>query len=364
MGEKVRVGVVGTSAYSDVGHLPNLQSHPGALIAAICGRNRARAEELAAKYRIPQVFTDYREMIERGNLDAIVIIAPDDLHYPITMQALGKKLHVLCEKPLAMTVEQAREMYRKAEAAGVKHMVYFNSRWRLPQRFVKDLLDQGYVGRCFDCHVHHVMGHGRSGEYQWKFDTRHSLGILGDGASHAIDLARWYVGDIAAVTTQLSTFMLRSAPASDSEGFEPANDSALLMVRFENGAQGTLHSSSVVHVANRGMFQHIAMHGEAGSVEADISFAGVEIKAARKDDQEFSTLEVPNSYYGDVEQGNPMTIDVFRKQSIGTRLFIDAILEDLPIAPNFYDGLKVQEVIAAALESAKTGCWVDVRQTP
>jgi predicted dehydrogenase len=96
---------------------------------AICGRNRERAEEMAHKYAIPTVFTDYHELIDKGHVQALVVATPDDLHYPITMAALDAGLHVLCEKPMALTVKQAREMTEKAEKVGVKHMVLFTNRW-------------------------------------------------------------------------------------------------------------------------------------------------------------------------------------------------------------------------------------------
>ena len=70
MSDQVRVGVIGTSAYADSTHLPNLKSHAGAQIAAICGRNRARAQEMADKYAIPMIYTDYRKMLEQADLDA------------------------------------------------------------------------------------------------------------------------------------------------------------------------------------------------------------------------------------------------------------------------------------------------------
>ena len=99
MVEQVRVGVVGTSGWVDMMQLPSLKSHPGAKITSICGRNRDRAEEMAQKYAIPSVFTDYREMIDEAELNALVVSAPDDLPYPITMQPLAAGLHVFCEKP-------------------------------------------------------------------------------------------------------------------------------------------------------------------------------------------------------------------------------------------------------------------------
>ena len=93
MPNQVQVGVIGTSWFADGMHLPNLKSHPQAEIAAICGRKRDRAEEMAKKYGIPLVFTDYREMIEKGDLHAVEVITPDDLHYPMAMDALDAGLH-------------------------------------------------------------------------------------------------------------------------------------------------------------------------------------------------------------------------------------------------------------------------------
>lgn len=193
---------------------PHAQTHPGAALTAICGRNRDRAEAMAQKYAITQVFTDYRAMLEDGNLHALVVVTPDDLHYAITRQALAADLHVLCEKPLALTAGQARSMYEKAEAGGRKHMVLFTYRW-LP-------------------HYRYVAGYGRAAQYRWRFDRQRSNGSLGDLGSHMIDLARWYVGDVAKVSGHLATFVER--PGADGAALEPANDAALLAAEFANGA--------------------------------------------------------------------------------------------------------------------------------
>lgn len=97
MSRKIAVGLVGTSWYADLMHLPALKSHPQANLTAICGRNRDRAEEMAQKYAIPQVFTDYQALIEQAGLEALVVALPDDLHYPVTMAALDAGLHVCSE---------------------------------------------------------------------------------------------------------------------------------------------------------------------------------------------------------------------------------------------------------------------------
>lgn len=207
MTEHIQVGIVGTSWWADQMYLPSLKSHPRAQVAAICGRNRDRAEEMAQKYDIPGVFTDYREMIEQGNLHALVVSTPDDLHYPVTMRALDAGLHVLCEKPLALTSGQAREMYEKAEAVGVKHMVLFTNRWFPFIQYLHSLIDDGYIGRPFHCQFQALGGGGRASQYQWRFDQQRANGILGDLGSHVIDLARWCVGDIARVNAHLHTFI-------------------------------------------------------------------------------------------------------------------------------------------------------------
>lgn len=167
MDSKVRVGVIGTTGYAEGVHIRSLASHPRAEIVALCGRDRDRAQEVAARHGISAVFTDYREMIERGNLDAIVIVARDELHHPITMDAIDAGLHVLCEKPLASTAAQAREMYERAEAAGVKHMRFFNLRASPYLRHLRRLVEQGYLGRCYAAEISIVNGFGLSGAYQW-----------------------------------------------------------------------------------------------------------------------------------------------------------------------------------------------------
>jgi predicted dehydrogenase len=359
MAEQVRVGMIGTSWWADMVHLPTLKSHPQALIAAICGRNQERAEEMAKKYEIPVVYTDYRQMIEKGDLQAVVVATPDDMHYPMVINALDAGLHVVCEKPLASNVAQAREMYEKAEAVGVKHMIYFTNRWMPHFRYIRELIDDGFIGRLFSSHFHVFARYG--GQLTgWRFDNRRGSGILGDLGSHLIDRAQWYIGDITKVSASLGTF---TDLADDNRNSEPANNSALLTIEFANGGHGTIHANGVAHVGNRAQQQNIVLHGDLGTLESTFSFTGEEIRAGRSGEQDLNTLSTPDSFWGEVDRSQPFiaqTIETFSKQPIGNRLFIDAILEDKPISPNFYDGLKVQKVIDAAIESHQSGRWVSV----
>jgi hypothetical protein len=124
----VQVGVRGTSYWVADFHLPALRSHAGARVRAICGRDRRRAQALAEQHDIPEVYTDYRAMIDSSELDALVVVMPEDLHHPMVMAGVEAGLHVLCEKPLAFTADRSGEMLAAAERARVKHMVQFTNR--------------------------------------------------------------------------------------------------------------------------------------------------------------------------------------------------------------------------------------------
>jgi predicted dehydrogenase len=361
MTDQVRVGVIGTSWFADMLHLPNLKSHPQAEIASICGRNRERAEEMAQKYGIPAVYTDYREMVESGDLHAVEIITPDDLHYPMTMAALDAGLHVLCEKPLALHAAQGQEMYEKAEAAGVVHGTFFTYRWLPHYRYLKELIDEGYIGRCFQCHIRYLGGYGRRARYQWKWDRRRGLGALGDLGSHMIDMARWTCGEVVQVSAQLSTFVERPGP--EGQPLAPANDAAMLLLEFESGAQGTIQLSAVAHTADRNQEQYVLLHGASGTLEADYTWMDTQIRGAQQDEAQFEVLPIPDHLLVGVDPNASLTdrfMAVFHNQSAGDRAFIDAILHDHPMTPSLYDGVKVQQVIDAAIASHQSGRWVSV----
>ena len=240
-------------------------------------------------------------------------------------------------------------------------MVFFTWRWLPHYRYLKELVDEGYVGRCYHCSICYVGGYGRGAAYRWKWDHQRANGALGDLGSHMIDLARWYVGDVAKVSACLSTFVERPGP--EGRPLDPANDAAMLNLQFANGAQGTIHLSAVAHVGDRGQEQHVVLYGESGTLEADLSFLGTEIRGLRHGEEQFEVLPVPDRIWGDVDKTAffwDQLVEVFTRHPVGDRLFIDAILEDRPVTPSFYDGLRAQEVIDAAIASHESGRWVEL----
>jgi predicted dehydrogenase len=357
MSTQLRIGVIGTSWWADTMLLPALKSHPRAAIVALCGRNQERAQSLAAKFAIPQVYADYRQMYEEARLDAVVIATPDDTHYEMTMHALDAGLHVLCEKPLALNVAQAKAMLARAEASGRQHMTDFSFRW-LPQiRYLCELIADGYLGRCYHGSFRWLLKYPDFLIDGWRARAN---GVLADLGSHLIDLARCTMGEVDRVSAQISAWPTHTDEHGQRLG--PANDAAMVMLHFASGAFGVVHVSAVAHTAEQWGDWHVLLNGQDGSLELSRAPDGrLVLYGARRSEAKSRPLALPEHVLAGLppEQAySPKLQDVFTRQPVGCRLFIDAILEDQPISPTFYDGLKAQEVIAAALESSRRGCWV------
>jgi predicted dehydrogenase len=228
---------------------------------------------------------------------------------------------------------------------------------------VQELLAEGAVGRTYSSHISYVHGGGRGAVASWRLDGARSNGILGDLGSHLIDLARWLHGEIRSVSASVKSFGARRG--ADGQWVMPANDAATLLMDYASGAQGMIHTSAMAHVGRRGLEQHIVVHGAEGTLEADFTFGNfggageaMAVRAIKEGGDEFVPLPIPAHIWGGVDPQTPM--EVFNQQSAGDRYFIDAILNDLPIAPDFHDGAAAAAVVDAALESQRTGQRVDV----
>jgi predicted dehydrogenase len=219
---------------------------------------------------------------------------------------------------------------------------------------MKELIDEGYLGRPYQCALSFVADFGRTQEYAWRYDRKRANGIPGDSGSHMADLARWLVGDIIAVSAILGRFH-----RADGEAPEPANDAAIMVLRFAGGAQGTIQVSGVAHVGDRMMQQQVILHGAQGTLEADFSFSGGwELRGARADEAQIRPLPIPDRLIGPVNRAQPQGAQLIERlvaQSCGPRAFVDAIVADRPAVPSFVDGVMAQAVIEAALRSQETG---------
>ena len=268
MGDRVRIGVVGTSWWADSMYLPALTRHPLAEVRAVVGSRMEHTREFAARWGVPAAYASLDEMLAREELDAVTIMAPNIHHYPYTMAALERGLHVLCEKPLGMNAAQARRHDRDRGAAGRRQHVPVHVLVHAAARgYTKELVDSGYIGRPYHLNMRYFADYGRDGSYIWRFDLGEAgAGISGDLGSHWAYISRWLYGEIAAVTAVFGRVVPR-APRPDGAPFEAAEDSAMILLEFENGATGSLHLSSVAYEPSPfGQLHQWELHGSEGTL--------------------------------------------------------------------------------------------------
>jgi predicted dehydrogenase len=362
----VNVGVIGTSWWADAMYLPALQNHPHARVAAVAGRDTERTQEFAKRWNIPGAYGDYETMLNKEALDAVIILSPNKEHLPMTMQALERGLHVLCEKPLGMNYGESKRMNEAAIQAGVKTMVPFTYRFMPVMRTIKALVDEGYIGQPYHLNMRYYAGYARDGQYLWRFDLDEAgAGIAGDLGTHWIYLASWLFGDVKAVTAMLAHNVPRAAKP-DGEAYRVGDDAAVMLVEFENGAQGVLHMSAVAYEATPfGHVHDMEFHGSAGTIHAHTDWdTEQKVFGTRAGEGMVKELAIPDEIWGKARRDTVHNTykDVFREEDFMTRGFINAIVNGTASSPDFADGMKVQRVLDAALLSAKEQRRVGVEE--
>jgi predicted dehydrogenase len=361
MGERIRVGMIGTGRWADQTHLPGLQSRSDVALAALCGRDPERLAALAARYRVPRTFADWRELVAGGGLDAVAICTPNALHHPQALAALDAGLHVICEKPLALDVGQAREMAARADAAGRKTLTFFTHRAVAAAAQVKRLVDQGFLGRPLHASaVYFTASHlAPAKPMAWRMKRAEAgTGALGDIGSHLVDLVRWWLGEVETVCGQWQTFA-RQRPGGEAD----ADEDCSFLARLRCGAQAVFQASKLV--AGRGNHQRVELHGDRGSLvyEADPgvdptwegrAFAGrpdrIGLEPVALAPDLTAGLDAPDNQAG--------RLAAYRRL---TDPFFAAIRGGGTVSPDFGDGAAVQAVLDAVAESAESGRWVEVR---
>lgn len=353
--------MVGTSWWADAMYLPALVNHPDAEIVAICGRNPERAASMAAKWSIANAFTDYAQMINDEPLDALLVLSGNDSHFPISTAGLEAGLHLLCEKPLGLTYQEAKQMATLAEAKGVKHMVPFTYRFMPTNRYIKSLLDDGYIGRPYHLNLRYYTGYGRKAGYNWRFDkSKAGSGAIGDIGSHFLYLAYWWFGEITEISCQ-STFLIdRPQRNPEGEQYAQSEDSAIMTLTFANGAHGVVHATTLAHEETPfGQTHHAELHGANGSLYTSIDWdTSQTVRGMQPGHGPLRDLPLPEKFWGPPSLVRRDTVhntyrDTFRHQDHMARGFINAIRDDTECSPDFSDGAAIQRLIDAAVLSDK-----------
>src|SRR5262245_61485431 len=256
------VGVVGLGFGR--AHIPAFQQH-GCQVVAVCQRDLAAAQAIADRYGVARAFARWEDMLAEARPELVVIATRPHLHHRIALAAFAQGAHVLCEKPMAMDLGQAREMTEAAARAERIGMLGFN--WRFPaamQRF-HAMVEAGHLGRPFHVAMRWLGGRwaDESTPSTWRMDSAEAgHGAMGDQGVHVVDLVRWTFGEFARVSAHAG----RAHPARTVPGgSRPADTDDFCSVQAEL-ASGAHVAFTVSRVARGVNEQHLEAYGSAGAL--------------------------------------------------------------------------------------------------
>ena len=353
--DRLRFGIIGTSWIASW-HARWISSHPRAGVVAVCSRDPRRARSAAADWGAPDAYTDYRELMDRAELDAVVIATPDYLHHEMVLHAARCGYHVICEKPLALSLEHAQQMLAAVEAAGVHHMTFFTFRWGPHFVRMQELIGEGYVGQPLYAELRYtqptipVPGPDGASIYDWHYDPARGTGVLGRIGSHLIFLALWLLGDIDSVACVGAHHFDRLG--SGAAGTAQPADTVMITARFASGVVGSLHVSG--SGTTPGQEQLLSVRGDGGVLEATLAPSLHGAPAG----QLAAELAGPDDLWGGVDLEQPMVerlVELYATEPVADRQFIDDILFGRRTVPSLADGVRVQAVMHAAVEAERTG---------
>jgi predicted dehydrogenase len=362
----LRVGVVGTSWWTDAMYLPALASHPTAKVVAISGRRREPADELAARWDIEHVFDNHVDMFASGKVDAVIVATPNDTHASIGAAALEAGLAVLCDKPLALHVSDANDLARLAAERGVTTMVPFTYRYMPTSQLVSRLLRDGAIGEPRHMSARYYASYAHGGEYGWRWDRALAgSGVIGDLGSHWLDLARWLLGEVVAVSAHATVFVPKSE-RPDGAAYEQTEDHAIILTRHASGAIATLEVSAVAAEGSSFGQKHLLeIHGSSGSLEAVNDWRHVqEVRLhSRGSSDPHHVVPWPEDLVDGLRLDDVVDTyhDVFRTTEAMTRAWATAASNKQLCDPDFAVGARVQQLVDAAIASAAAdGAWQPV----
>jgi predicted dehydrogenase len=340
-------------------------------LVAICGRTDEAVAGAAKRFGFETYYTDWKKLMKDQRIGLVDNVLPNNLHAAPCIEAAEAGKHVLCEKPLAMSVEEAKKMYEAAEKAGVKHMTGFNYRFIPAIRLAKKFIDEGYIGKILQYRAVYLQEWIMDPNFPLVWRLRKSAcgsGVLGDLGAHIVDLARFLVGDVASVCGMTETFVKERPLPEDpkKKGNVDVDDAFISLVRFKNGAIGSLEASRFC--AGRKNHQRIEIHGTEGSISFNLERLNELDVYSRKDPDDrmgFRNIIVTESVHPFMEHWWPHGHIIGWEHTFVHEVYhlIDCIANDKPIAPmgaTFHDGLKCQQILNAIVESSEKTKWITI----
>jgi predicted dehydrogenase len=371
---EIRVGLLGygfmgkahVNAYKKI---PYIFTPPPALprLMAICGLGEEIVSAAAQRFGFERYYTEWQELVADQDIQVFDDVGSNDIHAQPSIAAAQAGKHVICEKPLARTAAEAREVWQKVEAAGVKNMVGFNYRFVPAIRLAKQLIDEGQLGEIIHfraCYLQDWMASAAT-PWVWRFNEANAgpAGTLGDLGSHVIDLSRFLVGEPLWVTGMLGRFT-REKPLSDGSGMRAVEvpDSFGALMEFKNGAMGVFQASSVA--TGHDNQEVIEINGTQGSLIfnlEDLNHLQVFLKGREPSIVNgFTDVQVTQPAHPFIKNWWPAGHIIGWEHTFVHEIchFLDAVVNDRPVNPygaTFEDGYKTAVISEAIMESSQTG---------
>ena len=351
-------------------------------MAAVAGRSADAVAEAAAKLGWRSHETDWKALLARDDVHVVDVCTPGDSHAEIAIAALEAGKHVLCEKPLANSVEEAEAMVAAAEAAqrnGVRSMVAFNYR-RVPAlTYARQLVESGRLGTIRHVRARYLQDWIVDPEFPlvWRLQKdKAGSGALGDIGAHIVDLAQFLLGDrITEVTALLETFVRErplleatggglSASGGAQTGAVTVDDAALFLARFGSGAVGSFEATRFASGRKNAM--GIEVYGSDGAIAFDfesMNELGFHDHTLPPEEAGFRRVLVTEGTHPYVGAWWPPGHIIGYEHTFTHEVkdFVEAVAGGTDPSPSFAEGLQVQRVLAAVEQSATSRTWQEVQ---
>ncbi|SHM51985.1 Predicted dehydrogenase [Gracilibacillus kekensis] len=381
--QKVRVGMIGyqfmgkahSHAYRDLNFY--FDNPLEAEMVVISGRNEEAVKEAQETMGWQSYETDWRKVIERDDIDVIDIVTPNHTHAEIAIAAAEAGKHIITEKPLALTVDEAERMLAAVEKNGVKHMICHNYRFAPAVQYAKKLIEDGRIGRIYHWRANYLQDFIMDPNFPlvWRLKKEVSgSGALGDIGAHSLDLARFLVGEFSELTATMETFIkerpigemtggLSAKGDSSNMGEVTVDDAVTFIARFKNGALGTFEATRFAGGnRNKNKFE---INGEKGSIRWDMeNMNNLEVYFSGDEEglQGFRLInctEEVHPYAG--AYWPPGHIIGYEHTFIHLiDEFLRGIHGNYQPSPNFVDGVRNQKVLEAVEKSAEEKRWIEL----
>jgi predicted dehydrogenase len=356
--KSIGVAIVGCGGIALQNHLPGLALCPDTKVVALCDNDAATLERARQQTGVNTVSTQYEDIVKRDDVQAVIIATPNFTHAPIALAAIAAGKHLLCEKPLAMNLAEARQMAAAADQAGVRHMTAFTYRFVPAMRYFHHLVQRGDLGQPYHYRSCRLQDWGTRNVGWRQVRKFAATGELGDMLSHRIDFAHLLVGPMRRVVAHLGNRTpMRDGAPNDTD------DWVALLAEFQNGANGVLESSKLASGMNESWRSpdRVELNGSAASFSFTTGTWN-ELQYGPAGGPGLKPLPVPKEFWTvpgsprDPGAGDPLV--TFRYDQAWE--FIDAIRSQRPCVPSFHDGVRVQAVVDAAVKSAEARQWMEL----